>query len=111
MVLLSFISNFLNYTTYSLKIEVFYNSVSGKYGARCIPMNDQDNIMEFEYIEASNDQNRWRYIVCGVDAINNKAYMLEHNYVRSCKVSTWDTLLAMDKTNSHMSHCHKKNNN
>ena len=58
-----------------IKIEVFYNSESGKYGAKCIPMNDEDNIMEFEYIEASNDQNRWRYIVCGVNAETKKAYM------------------------------------
>ena len=38
-------------------------------------MNDEANMMEFEYIEASNDQNRWRYIVCGINTNNNKAYM------------------------------------
>ena len=58
-----------------IKIEVFFNSVTHKFGARCIPMNDEGNMMEFEYNEANNDQNRWRYIVCGVDALNNKAYM------------------------------------
>ena len=57
-----------------IKIEVFYNSGTNRYGARCIPMNSEDT-MEFEYIEASNDQNRWRYIVCGVNALTNKAYM------------------------------------
>ena len=58
-----------------IKIEVFYNSITSKFGAKCIPMNDEDNIMEFEYIEESNEQNQWRYIVCGVNAKNNKAYM------------------------------------
>ena len=58
-----------------IKIEVFYNTETSKYGARCIPMNDEENKMEFEYIEASNDQNRWRYIVCGINTNNNKAYM------------------------------------
>ena len=41
-----------------IKIEVFYNPETSRYGARCIPMNDEENKMEFEYIEASNDQNR-----------------------------------------------------
>ena len=58
-----------------IKIEVFYNPETSRYGARCIPMNDEENKMEFEYIEASNDQNRWRYIVCGVNTSNKKAYM------------------------------------
>ena len=58
-----------------IKIEVFFNNATSKYGARCIPMNDVDNMMEFEYIEASDDQNRWRYIVCGVNTNTNKAYM------------------------------------
>ena len=57
-----------------IKIEVYYNSDTGLYGARCNPMNS-DNLMQFEYTEASNAQNRWRYIVCGVNAIDNKAYM------------------------------------
>ena len=61
--------------TNHIKIEVFYNPITMKYGARCIPMNDVENKMEFEYIEASNAQNRWRYIVCGVNTNNNKAYM------------------------------------
>ena len=58
-----------------IKIEVFYNKESGKYGAKCIPMNDEENMMEFEYIEASDDQNRWRYIVCGVNVEKKQAYM------------------------------------
>ena len=58
-----------------IKIEVFFNPTTNKFGAKCIPMNDEANKMEFEYVEASNDQNRWRYIVCGVNAINKKAYM------------------------------------
>ena len=57
-----------------IKIEVFYNKDHDRYGARCIPMNSE-NTMEFEYKEASYDQNRWRYIVCGVDALTKKAYM------------------------------------
>ena len=61
--------------TNHIKIEVFYNNETSKYGARCIPMNDANNKMEFEYIEASNAQNRWRYIVCGVNANEKKAYM------------------------------------
>ena len=61
--------------TNHIKIEVYYNTETSKYGARCIPMNDESNIMEFEYIEASNDQNRWRYIVCGINTEDNKAYM------------------------------------
>ena len=61
-----------------IKIEVFYrvhSNGTGLYGARCIPMNSGDDQMEFDYIEASNSQNRWRYIVCGVNSIENKAYM------------------------------------
>ena len=58
-----------------MKIEVFYNKENNRYGARCIPMNDEDNKMEFEYEEASYDQNRWRYIVCGVDSVNYKSYL------------------------------------
>ena len=61
--------------TNHIKIEVFFNPESSKYGARCIPMNDDEHTMEFEYIEASNDQNRWRYIVCGVNLETKKAYM------------------------------------
>jgi hypothetical protein len=63
------------------KIEVYYNNETLRYGAKCIPMNDESNIMQFDYIEninnlnASNSQNRWRYIVCGVDVNNKKAYM------------------------------------
>jgi hypothetical protein len=75
----SYVDNHFNSITLDwldhIKIEVFYNKTSGKYGARCIPMNDTENIMEFEYIEASDDQNRWRYIVCGVNTENKKAYM------------------------------------
>ena len=74
----SYVGNNFNSITINwenhIKIEVFYNNSSGLYGARCIPMNS-DNKMEFEYFEVSNEQNRWRYIVCGVDATNNKAYM------------------------------------
>jgi hypothetical protein len=58
-----------------IKIEVFFNSVTNRYGARCIPNNDEAHKMEFEYVEVNYDQNRWRYIVCGVDATTNKAYM------------------------------------
>ena len=58
-----------------IKIEVFYNNETLKYGARCIAMNDIQNLMEFEYIENSNAHNRWRYIVCGVDNINKIAYL------------------------------------
>ena len=57
-----------------IKIEVFYNKDTQRYGARCIPMDSEDT-MEFEYIEASYNQNRWRYIVCGVNALTKKAYM------------------------------------
>ena len=38
-------------------------------------MNDNSNILSFDYDEASNEQNRWRYIVCGVNAKTNKAYL------------------------------------
>jgi len=58
-----------------IKIEVYYNSDTNKYGAICIPNNDISSKMEFEYFEANYDQNRWRYIVCGVDMTTNKAYM------------------------------------
>ena len=58
-----------------IKIEVYYNNETLRYGAKCIPMNDEANMMEFEYIEASNDQNRWRYIVCGIDNVNKKTFM------------------------------------
>ena len=46
-----------------IKIEVYYNSDTNKYGAICIPNNDISSKMEFEYFEANYDQNRWRYIV------------------------------------------------
>ena len=58
-----------------IKIEVFYNNISEKYGARCIPMKDEENMMEFEYIEETYEQNQWRYIVCGVNVNESKAYM------------------------------------
>ena len=44
--------------SYHIKIEAFYNKDLDKYGAKCIPMNIEESIMEFEYIEASNSQNR-----------------------------------------------------
>ena len=58
-----------------MKIEVFYNKDNDRYGARCIPMDCEASKMEFEYEEASYAQNRWRYIVCGVDAVNHKSYL------------------------------------
>ena len=77
----SYVGNNFNSITINwenhIKIEVFYtvhSNGTGFYGARCIPMNSDDE-MEFEYIEASNAQNRWRYIVCGVNTTNSKAYM------------------------------------
>ena len=75
----SYVGNHFNSITIEwkdhIKIEVFYNSAENRYGARCIPNNDEANKMEFEYEEVNHDQNRWRYIVCGVDATSNKAYM------------------------------------
>ena len=38
-------------------------------------MNIEDNMIEFEFIEASDDQNWWRYIVCWINIGTNKAYM------------------------------------
>ena len=75
----SYVGNHFNSITIEwkdhIKIEVFFNSGTNKYGARCIPNNDVAHTMEFEYEEVNYDQNRWRYIVCGVDATTNKAYM------------------------------------
>ena len=75
----SYMHNYFNSITIEwtnhMKIEVFFNPTTHKYGARCIPMNEEGSKMEFEYIEASDDQNRWRYIVCGVNAVTNKAYL------------------------------------
>ena len=75
----SYMHNYFNSITIEwtnhIKIEVFFNPTTQKYGARCIPMNEEGSKMEFEYIEASDDQNRWRYIVCGVNAVTNKAYL------------------------------------
>ena len=61
--------------TNHLMIEVFFNNETLKYGARCTPLNDDDHIIEFEYIETKNEQNRWRYIVCGVNIDEKKAFM------------------------------------
>ena len=86
-----------------IKIEVFYNEVTQRYGARCIPMNIEEK-MEFEYEEASYDQNRWRYIVCGVNAITNKAYMTNLQIENREEISfTPNIILSEDLTTLYIS--------
>ena len=63
--------------TNHIKIEVYFNNETFLYGARCTPVNDENKIMEFEYMEDSNSSNKWRYIVCGVNLNDKKAYMTD----------------------------------
>ena len=83
----SYINNHFNSITIEwvnyIKIEVYYNNETLKYGAKCIPMNNESNIMQFEYIELSNEQNRWRYIECGINTKINKAYLTNLNIENS----------------------------
>ena len=58
-----------------IKITANYDPIERKYKAKCNGLNSVNNQVSFSYSSTLIKDNKWRYVVCGVDIPNNEQYI------------------------------------
>ena len=58
-----------------IKIKVGYNKATNKFYAQCNVLGQAANQLYFEYEEDIVEENKWRYVVCGINVASGDYYL------------------------------------